>query len=41
MNIKSNKKVLNEAINKGCKTAAQLALFLRNRANIENEKLNR
>ncbi len=34
MNVKINKDLLNEAINSGCKTAAQLALYLKMRTNI-------
>ena len=29
MNAKTNKKILNEAINSGCKTVAELALYLK------------
>ena len=33
MNIGINKKLLNEAIKEGCRTVAELALFIRKRAN--------
>ena len=36
MNIKTNRALLNEAINSGCQTVAQLAHFLRVRALLEN-----
>ena len=36
MYIKTNKKVLDEAIYNGCRTVAELALFLKNRANNKN-----
>lgn len=29
MNFKKNRNILNDAINSGCKTAAELALFLK------------
>ena len=35
MNEKTNKRVLNEAINSGCKTVAELALYLKMRTNIK------
>ncbi len=35
MNVKTNKKLLNEAINSGCKTAAELALYLKRRNNLQ------
>ena len=35
MNVESNKKLLNEAINHGCKTVAELALYLKIRANMQ------
>jgi len=35
MNITSNKNLLHEAINSGCKTAAELALFLKIRTNMQ------
>jgi len=35
MNVKTNKKVLNEAINSGCKTAAELALYLKRKTNMQ------
>jgi len=35
MNVKTNKKMLNEAINSGCKTAAELALYLKRRNNMQ------
>jgi len=35
MNVKTNKKLLNEAINSGCRTAAQLALYLKRRNNMQ------
>ncbi len=34
MNFKRNRNLLNEAMNSGCKTAAELALFLRIRAKL-------
>ena len=36
MNAKTNKRVLNEAINSGCKTVAELALYLKIRTNMKN-----
>jgi len=39
MNVKTNKKVLNEAINSGCKTAAELALYLKRLNNMQSIKL--
>jgi len=33
MNEVMNKKLLNEAIKSGCRTAAELALFIKNRTN--------
>jgi hypothetical protein len=41
MNVKTNRKLLNEAINSGCKTAAELALFLKIRTNISVAYANR
>ena len=38
MNAKTNKKILNEAINSGCKTVAELALYLKKRTNIVYKK---
>lgn len=35
MNVKSNRKLLNEAINSGCKTVAELALYLKIRTNMQ------
>ncbi len=35
MNVKSNRKVLNEAISSGCKTAAELALYLKRRTHLQ------
>ncbi len=35
MNAKTNKRVLNEAINSGCKTVAELALYLKMRTNMK------
>ena len=40
MNVKTTKKLLDEAINSGCKTAGELALYLKVRTNIKNTKLN-
>ena len=37
MNVKTNKKLLNEAINSGCQTAAQLALYVKRRNNMQTE----
>jgi len=34
MNVKTSRKLLDEAINSGCKTAAELALFLKIRTNM-------
>lgn len=34
MDFKRNRNILDEAINSGCKTAAELALFLRLRAKL-------
>ncbi len=34
MDFKRNRNLLNEAINSGCRTAAELALFLRIRAKL-------
>ena len=36
MNTKTNKRVLNEAINSGCKTVAELALYLKMRTNMQS-----
>jgi len=36
MNAKTNKRVLNEAINNGCKTVAELALYLKIRTNMKS-----
>ncbi len=38
MNAKTNKKILNEAIKSGCKTVAELALYLKIRTNIVYRK---
>ena len=38
MNAKTNKNILNEGINSGCKTVVELALYLKMRTNIK--KLN-
>ncbi len=35
MNVKTNKKILNEAMNSGCKTAAELALYVKRRNNLQ------
>jgi len=35
MDVKTDKKLLNEAINSGCKTAAELALYLKRRNNMQ------
>ncbi|CAA6811553.1 MAG: Unknown protein [uncultured Sulfurovum sp.] len=35
MDIKVNKKLLNEAINSGCKTAAELALYIKRHSNMQ------
>jgi hypothetical protein len=35
MNVKTNKNLLNDAINSGCKTAAELALYLKMRTNMQ------
>jgi len=35
MNVKINKKLLNDAINSGCKTVAELALYLKIRTNMQ------
>jgi len=35
MSVKTNKIVLTEAINSGCKTVAELALYLKMRTNIK------
>ncbi len=39
MNVTTSKKILNEAINSGCKTAAELALYLRVRTNMQTVKV--
>jgi len=41
MNVKTNRKLLNEAMNAGCKTAAELALFLKMRTNLHLIYINR
>jgi len=41
MNVKTNKKLLNDAINSGCKTAAELALYLKIRTNMQAVKISR
>jgi len=41
MNIKTSRKLLDEAINSGCKTAAELALFLKIRTNMQVVYINR
>jgi len=38
MNVKTNKKILNEAINSGCKTASELALYLKRRNKMQTLK---
>jgi len=35
MDVKTDKKMLKEAINSGCKTAAELALYLKRRSNMQ------
>lgn len=40
MNVKTSKKVLDEAINRGCKTATELALYLKRRNNMQMLKHN-
>jgi len=35
MNVKTNKKLLTDAINSGCKTVAELALYLKIRTNMQ------
>jgi len=35
MSLKTNKKVLNEAISSGCKTVAELALYLKRRNHLQ------
>ena len=35
MNVKINKNLLNDAMNSGCKTAAELALYLKMRTNMQ------
>jgi len=35
MNVTTSRKLLNEAMNSGCKTAAELALFLKIRTNMQ------
>ena len=39
MNVKTSKKLLDEAINSGCKTAAELALYLKMRTNMQTVKV--
>jgi len=39
MNVKTSKKVLDEAISSGCKTAAELALYLKRRNHTQSIKL--
>ncbi|CAA6817289.1 MAG: Unknown protein [uncultured Sulfurovum sp.] len=34
MDIKTNKKLLNDAINSGCKTVAELALYIKRYGNM-------
>lgn len=41
MNVKTSRKLLDEAINSGCKTAAELALFLKIRTNMQVVYINR
>ncbi len=41
MNVTTSKKILNEAINSGCKTAAELALYLKVRTNMQTVKISR
>lgn len=36
MDIKINNKLLNDAINSGCKTAAELALYIKRHSNMQN-----
>ncbi len=36
MNAKTNKKILNEAINSGCETVSELALYLKMRTNMQS-----
>jgi len=38
-NVKTSKKVLDEAISSGCKTAAELALYLKRLNNMQTIKL--
>jgi len=40
MNVTTSRKLLNEAMNSGCKTAAELALFLKIRTNMKIEYIN-
>jgi hypothetical protein len=35
MNVTTDKKILDEAINSGCKTVAELALYLKIRTNMK------
>jgi hypothetical protein len=37
MNETTSRKLLNEAMNSGCKTAAELALYLKIRTNMQGE----
>lgn len=41
MNVKTSKKLLDEAINSGCKTVAELALFLKIHTNMHTVYVNR
>jgi hypothetical protein len=40
MNVTTSRKLLNEAMNSGCKTAAELALFLKIRTNMQVTNIN-
>lgn len=35
MTVKTDKKILDDAINSGCKTAAELALYVKRRNNLQ------
>ncbi|CAA6821510.1 MAG: Unknown protein [uncultured Sulfurovum sp.] len=39
--MKVNKKLLNDAINSGCKTAAELALYIKRHSNMQTMHITR
>lgn len=41
MDIKVNNKLLNDAINSGCKTVAELALYIKRHSNMQNMHITR